>query len=395
MTKLKGFWRDTLWSALGLLLMNAVAQFFVYPLWNRQLGAETYGHILTVISAINIFALSAGSACNNARMVQSAKYNTSDGNYGWILLSFSVVLIPVTIAIGRLFGITLLSAELLSCVALSILIMWRYYADTYFRLELNYRGFFLYYFCISIGYCLGLLLFKITGLWTAALIPGEAIGLIYTLFHSRKKIIQGDSHFQETTHSVVVLLGTNLIINIIFNFDRILLNRMIDGTAVTLYYIASLFGKTVALIAGPFNSVIIGHLAKYRGVLSKRLMNLALLLSIGLITIATVGCTVCSYIILPHLYQDSFALAKEYVLSCSLAQAIYFTSGIILTVLLRFANEKYQLWINGIYGIAFVGICVVLTKMYGLAGFCYGALGAAALRLIMTLSLGYAVRKNN
>lgn len=393
MNRLKGFLGDTLWCALGLLLMNAVAQFLVYPIWNRQLGAEAYGHILTVISAINIFALSAGMACNNARMVQSAKYDTIDGNYGRILLAFSLVLFPVSGVVGKLLGMAFPSLELFSCAVLAVLIMWRYYADAYFRLKLNYRGFFLYYLCVSAGYCFGLYLFKITELWIAALIPGEAVGLIYAIFHSRSRLIQADAHFWETAHSFGFLLGTNLIVNLIFNCDRLLLNSLIGGTAVTVYYIASLFGKTVSLVAGPFNSVIIGYLAKYRGTLNRRMMNLAVLLSIVLISVATIGCTVCSHIILPYLYPDSFLLAKKYILICSLTQAVYFTSGIVLTVLLRFSKEKYQLLINGVYGTAFAGLCLVLTKLYGLAGFCWGALGATVIRLIHTLALGYSVQQ--
>ena len=62
---------DSVWSIAGLVLMNAVAQFAVYPVWNRELGNERYGTILYLISAMNILAISMGVACLDGSLEES------------------------------------------------------------------------------------------------------------------------------------------------------------------------------------------------------------------------------------------------------------------------------------------------------------------------------------
>lgn len=93
--------------------------------------------------------------------------------------------------------------------------------------------------------------------------------------------------FKEVFKVVIVLIITDIISNIVFNGDRLVLKIFIDGTAVTVYYIASLLGKTVSLISTPLNSVIIGYLAKYKGNLNLKFMNLVTVFSLAAVVIGT------------------------------------------------------------------------------------------------------------
>lgn len=61
-----------MWSIAGLVIMNVVAQFAVYPILNKRLGVEEYGDIIYLLFIMNIIAISAGTACNYARMRKSA-----------------------------------------------------------------------------------------------------------------------------------------------------------------------------------------------------------------------------------------------------------------------------------------------------------------------------------
>lgn len=64
--KVKRVFADSIWSISGLLLMNIIAQFLVYPIWNQRLGNEQYGNVLYMISLMNIFSISIGSGINYA-----------------------------------------------------------------------------------------------------------------------------------------------------------------------------------------------------------------------------------------------------------------------------------------------------------------------------------------
>ena len=130
---------------------------------------------------MNIIAISVGSACNYARMTESATKDTWNINYNIILMASSVIVIPVMLIIVKFCGVPMTVTEAVTFLILTILTMWRFYADVEYRLHLNYKGYFLYYLFISIGYLIGIVLFKVTGMWALALIPGEIAGLIMVL----------------------------------------------------------------------------------------------------------------------------------------------------------------------------------------------------------------------
>jgi len=90
-SKIKTIASDSILSIVALVIMNMVAQFVVYPFWKRAYGTEFYGHILYAMSIVNIFAISVGTAANNARMVESVKGKTQDGDYSVFVLIGSAI----------------------------------------------------------------------------------------------------------------------------------------------------------------------------------------------------------------------------------------------------------------------------------------------------------------
>ena len=57
-------------------------------------------------------------------------------------------------------------------------------------------------------------------------------------------------------------------------------------------------------------------------------------------------------------------------LLANLAQIIYFVTGILTTVLLRYVKEKYQLYINIAYVFVFSIMVIPFTWKYGELGIC-------------------------
>lgn len=69
--------------------------------------------------------------------------------------------------------------------------------------------------------------------------------------------------------SLMLLSGTELIAAVILNADRLILQAISGGVAVTIFYAATLVGKMVSLVSVPLNGVVIGHLAKYDGTIKR------------------------------------------------------------------------------------------------------------------------------
>ena len=79
--------------------------------------------------------------------------------------------------------ITYLSAFLFTI--LLIFTTFRNYSDVEFKLNTSFVRYFFFYFSISVGYILGLLIYQKTNQWIIIFLTGEAAGIIYAIFASK------------------------------------------------------------------------------------------------------------------------------------------------------------------------------------------------------------------
>lgn len=100
-------------------------------------------------------------------------------------------------------------------------------------------------------------------------------------------------------------------------------------------------------------------------------------------------CTLASHILIPILYSADCAASAPYFLAGNLAQVLYFISNVLTVVLLRFTKARNQVYINAVYSISFLLLCVPGTLFGGFSGFCTALLVTCAIRFVYTLGLGY------
>ncbi|MBQ4282353.1 MAG: hypothetical protein IJB96_00300, partial [Lachnospira sp.] len=281
-------------------------------------------------------------------------------------------------------------------IALMAATILRYYADVEFRLNINYKRFFVYYLLISLGYLLGIVLFKMTGMWMLAMIIGEVSAVLYVVFIGhifRKPLFEASDYIRDNMKTFLVLSGTEIIGTLVLNADRLLLKIFVDSAAVTVFYAATLIGKTIALVSMPLNSVIIGHLARFEGKMSRKLFcgfcagGALLSLPVNLF------CTAISYVFVQIMYPDVFDVAKDYFFIANLGQILYFISSTLTVVLLRFSKEKYQLVINVIYFIVFLILAVPMTYVNGVTGMAWAIVSANLFKILVIMLVGVRVMK--
>lgn len=390
--KLKHIFTDTVWAAAGLVMMNVTAQFLVYPFWHRTLGSEAYGNIIYLVSVMNTAAVSIGSGVSYARMKQQAGGETQNRFYILLMAAGTVLSLTLLLVLNAAGALHADRPNFILFSVLTLLTMWRCYSDVEYRLRVNYKGFFLYYLVIGAGYLAGILLFRRTGLWPLALIPGELAGLLLVLFGG--SVFRWDKdggEFLPVLRLTLLMVGSSALSGLIFNADRIVLRFFAGGTAVSIYYIATLLGKTLTLVTTPFNGVMVGYLARYGGKLTKRMMNRIAGVTIAGIVLAAGACWGASHIVIPFLYPGEYERTAPYLLIGSAAQAAYFAGNVLAaSVVLRFTAARNQLLVNAVYAAAFAVICLPLAKFQGLGGFCGGLLAAALIRCGCCILLGYA-----
>ena len=372
-------------------LFNLVIQFALYPYLNKTLGKEMYGTALFMLSLVAIASGSCGTAANYSRLVSEQTLRPSNGDYNLFLLVGGILCAAV--GLFYLWWIKLLTPiTAILFAALLIVTAFRYYSDVEFKLKTSFVRYFFFYLAISVGYLLGLLVYRKTNQWMTALLTGEIFGLVYAAFASRiyrHPLLRPSQSFGLVLKSISFLLLSNLLENLTLNADRLLLYSFVDGTAVSVYYTASLFGKVVALLTVPVNSVIISYLIRYDKELSKKMWSVFTIGGIVCGAICLGACLLFSGLILPHFYNDLYAASKPYLFPAILSQILYFVSGVLLVVLLRFRGEKKQFFLNLGYAIVFFALTLIATYLFGLNGFVWASLLANALRLAVVIPWGF------
>jgi len=391
--KLRHMLVDSVWSIMGLVIMNMVLQLVVYKFWNMKLGNEINGDVLTLMAYMNIFSISAGTACNYLRMRHSQDGYQGNTGYLHILWTFTPLALVWSVGCVYLMGVQQSTWNSILFALLSVFTMWRYYADVEYKLSLHYKQFFMYYLAIAGGYLLGSVLFWKTGMWPLGLLPGEIAGVLMVTVRGKVFRREHDSVDRRTMlhlwSAYIALMGPFLLNNVLFNGDRILLQSLLNGTNVTLYYQASGIGKLMALLSTPLNGVMIGYLARFDGQLSRKLMKWVTMISLGVTILATAATTLGAHIYIRVLYPDNYLVERPWFLIASLTQVLFFVASSVTVVLLRFSPVWYQTAINIGYGAVYAALCISLTRTYGFSGFAWGLLGANTVYMLFSLLLGW------
>ncbi len=385
LNRLKSLSKDFLYSMLGIVVMNAVLQLLVYPFLTRELGTEIFGNVLSLISLIAIMGGTFGTSANYSRMLLRVKNKDANGDYNRLFLYVAVITVVVS-AMGLWWlHITDICMYIGYYVLMFVTII-RNYADVDFRLEVNYKGYCIYYVLLSLGYLLGVMCFPVSGSWIITLLFGEILAVLFVC--ARRKIFSGallkkSVNYKEAMQSVLPLAVTQLIAMAVLHSDRIILQQFCNGTAVTIFYVATLLGKIISLVSTPLNSVIIGHLSQYKGGIDKKIFRRLCLYSVPLAILINIICTLVAVVFVKIIYPELYGAVSPYLWLANLGQVFFFVSGVLTVVLMRFASEKYQLIINVVYFVIYLCLAIPFTIRWNVWGIAWATVIGNLLRILL------------
>ena len=275
---------DLIYSVGAAGIFNLVIQLLVYPDFERVLGGDASGVALSVISLVAITAGTCGYAVNCARLLNVEKGYTQSSDYNLILLGMGIVgsIIGIVYIRGienaEAFGYTSVIAILLY-ITLTFSTMLRYYSEVEFKISANFLKYMIFYIIISVGYAVGLLLFRATGQWMLALILGEVLSVLFVVIFGklyRPPFFKPTKNFAPVLFSIGFIFLSAFIDNLTLHADRILLLAITgEGELVQIYYVASLIGKVISMLTLPINALMISYLVRYKGGLSPKLWLIA------------------------------------------------------------------------------------------------------------------------
>ena len=112
----------------------------------------------------------------------------------------------------------------------------------------------------------------------------------------------------------------------------------------------------------------------------------------GLILVMSAVAFACCFLLSPWLirwlYPSLLEMAKPILALAIAGQIIYFAAGILKIVLLRFYEEKYQTYLNVIYGAGFFTITILALIFGGLNEFAWAVLIANAGYFLLLVGFG-------
>lgn len=386
-----GFIESVFLSVAGLAAYNCVIQFFVYPSFNNVLGAEKFGDLLTLFAVMSVFAVSVGSGANFSRLASGARLKASNGDYNFFLLLCGGLIAAASVVTLSVFGGQRALSFLFYPLG-GIIIMLRVYSDCEFKLKLSYRRLFIYYLILSAATFAGVVFFKLTSYWETVFIVGELPAVLYVVFCGdiyRRPLLKPSENRRPVLVSCARLAVSQSFSNFIVNSDRVLVRAFLSGSEVTVFYTSSLLGKSMALLTGPIEGVIIGYLARYGKPVTKRFFAACVAVSLAVGALVFLFFIPAAPFVIGLLYPDVIDDARRHLLAANGGQIVFFISNLLLVVILRFASEKYQLLVNGLYITTYFIVCVPILLRRGLGGFITAVLALNILRLTAVVIIGF------
>lgn len=370
-------------TAIPIVALNII----VLPLLAAVINSEVYGLALSLISLLSLCPDSFGNVLNNVRLLHNEDGNglLPQPNYSVLTLILSaigaIVVLVVAIVYEQAFTPTCI---ILAFVAMLMVI--RGYLVVAYRLKLDFKAILLNNVFLTLGYFAGLGLFYIFGNWAMIYLCGQVVSLIYVICTTSiwRDPLRVTTAMKGLLSEVWLLLLSGILGRLTTYADRIVLFPLIGGHLVSIYYVSTLFGKMLAMLVGPLNSVVLSYLSRMRNK-PDRIFWLTFASAVIVCVVAYFLTLLVSRPILSLLYPQFVDEAMRYVWLVTISAYIATLSKIINPFVMKFFPLRWQPLLSGGFSVVYIAVSLLLLAAFGLWGFCAGVLIADIAKLIALL----------
>lgn len=392
---LKSISADFVLNIVASFIATGTLQLIVYPLLARKLDSNAYGIVLTIMGTANTIVATIGVSLNNTRILVNEDYEKKNvsGDFLPILLLLNIVAVVVYFFLSLKNNQSSLLTTILVCVY-AFLGSIRTYGSVAYRIVINYKKNLFCSFFIALGNFIGIMIYYHSDIsaeiWPLPFILGEILGIIYIRLSSNvfdDKFIF-TALVKRTICKESILLLTTLSGNLLLYLDRLVLLPLLGGESVTIYTVASVFGKSIGVLMSPIAGVLLSYFFQSGFIMGRRkywIINLTYIIATGIfIGVSAIFGRWFTGI----LYPTVIGKADKYVFIANLSAIIIVFSNLIQPSVLKIAPTYWQLLIQVLYIILYLGNGVVMTKQYGLYGFAVAALIASIIKTVILLVIG-------
>jgi hypothetical protein len=378
-------------NIIASMAITITMQILIYPFLAQSVDANTYGLILTIMGIINTITTAFGNTLNNIRLVQKPKYEELNikGDFNVILVVVGLLGAFVTFIILLFFcdNSVLNNVLLIFTVVLGIVLS--YYMVDY-RLNLKFK---LNLYCsivISIGYVVGLLLYYFLKLWVLPFFISQLFGCIFLYYTTKlfKEPLKTTVLFKQTISSYMMLIITGAIASALSYMDRLIIFPQLGGQAVSTFTVASFFGKSIGLVMTPIAGVLLSYYAQKNFKFTRKLLwTINVIVFICSIAFFGISCIFSNWFT-GLLYPTIIEQAKPYVMIANIAAIIGIMGSMTQPAILKFAPMFWQVIIQLVYSVVYIGVGLCALKFNGIYGFCFAVMVANIVRLLFLYIVG-------
>lgn len=376
--------QDGVLSIGAKVIFFLALKFFIEPWLKRDLGDEGFGHYVVLLGYISIFAYSCGEALNHIRVLNQDTDRERAKEYRIIIFSEAFLAFILLAVYSVAFeGDTIPNAALFGLAA--VFMMLRLYSECMFRIEINYKRILISSIAMAIGYLIGYMIYRNGAPWYCIVVVGEFFAVLYAAIEGKSfRIYQGVSEkFFQTIKNASTLTFSYLISYILIYLDRFLVAFLLGDELVSTYYIATTYGKCVALIIPPITAVLLSNISKGLISLDKKMVIRVVFGSLGAVLFFFLAGIPASRLMVYILYQDSYQSCLPIMEIGNLAQIVYYSCSIVNMMAIRLCDMKLQVKVETAYALTFILFAYIGARTGGLLGLSIGTLAANSLRFIM------------
>jgi len=388
---------DVILNMVATFIPMFALQFIILPQVALKISADSYGQLLAITAFMYLSSSTFGSVLNNSKLIHYRRYEELNiqGDFNIVLSIFLVSNIIIMIVGLQYYGKSFDVITSISLILISTILLFNTYASVEFRLKLNFINILMNSIMLFIGYLIGYGLFLLTGYWSLIYLCGFGFNIIYILkktdiLHEK---FSKTSLFRITLKEIILLLGSGILVSLGAYVDKLIIFPLLGGAAVSIYYAATILGKTIALAIGPITGVLLSYLAHIKKFSSNNFKLLLLISSIvgfiGYWSVILVSKPLLS-LVYPQYVED----AIQYIPITTLSIILTIISSVINPVLLKFSSAKWQIFINGLYMLSYIPLSMYLLTLYGLMGLCVGILIANITKLLMMIIVYFYINKS-
>jgi O-antigen/teichoic acid export membrane protein len=387
---------DIIYNLIASAVPLIFLQFIIQPYIARIIGTEQYGGMLTVVGLLNIGMGMFGSPLNNARLIDDHHYNEQKGDYNLFLSLFVIINTVFLFLVISMYQVQLHGIEYFLLGSISIFSIVTNYLAADYRIRLDYKQIMVSKIFQTIGFFLGCFLFILTKKWEWVFFVGYGLSLIYMLCTTSlwKEPFRSTVHLKKTSIRILFLVLSASLGSVLTYFDRLIIFPVFGGTELSIYYAASIVGKTVFLVTGPLAGVLLSYSVRLKSVSKKQFFIYVLVLFV----FSIIGYLICYAISKPLirlLYPDCLSgslIYIPYTVAIAMLGVVY---SFIWPLVLRFGKNFYPLIVTLLKAVVYLPLTFIFIKPFGMMGVNYANLFASVVQVLIVVVLGFRVCKRS